>query len=110
MNISLTQLIQQKEGLFRERWNNSVKSLEGRMDLFASDSPVFGEVHRLMMSLISIVENKESAERAVDAQLRPIVFHLRDLQNAHQLSGAEMVFLLFLMRDTLKEMFGIGVF
>jgi len=104
MNTSLTQLIQQKEDLFRERWNNSVKSLEDRMDLFASDSPVFGEVHRLMMSLITIVENKESAERAVDAQLRPIVFHLRDLQNAHQLSGAEMVFLLFLMRDTLKEM------
>ncbi len=104
MNISLIQIIKQKDDLLRQRWNSSVKALQSRIDLFQSDSAVFGEIHQLMISLISIVENKESAEQAVDAQLKPIVFRLRDLQSAHQLTAAEMVFLLFLMRDTLKEM------
>jgi diguanylate cyclase (GGDEF)-like protein len=104
MTTSLIQLIEQKEDLLRDRWMAAIKSLENRAVLFQCDSPIFGEVRRLMMSLISIVENKESAEHAVDAQLRPIVFQLRDLQSAHHLSAAEMVFLLFLMRDTLKEM------
>ncbi|HTA77416.1 MAG TPA: diguanylate cyclase [bacterium] len=104
MNTSLTQLIEQKDNLLRERWNSSIKALEKRVDLFQCESPVFAEIRRLMMSLISIVENKESAEHAVDAQLRPIVLQLRDMQSTHHLSSAEMVFLLFLMRDTLKEM------
>jgi len=104
MTISLIQIIEQKNALLRQRWNGSVKALQGRIDLFQSDSVVFAEIQQLMVSLISIVENKESAEQAVDAQLKPIVFRLRDLQSAHQLAAAEMVFLLFLMRDTLKEM------
>src|ERR1700677_104182 len=104
MNISLIQIIQQKDELLRKRWDSSVKALQSRIDLFQSDSAVFGEIHQLMISLISIVENKESAEQAVDAQLKPIVFRLRDLQSAHHLSATEMVFLLFLMRDTLQKM------
>jgi hypothetical protein len=81
MNISLIQIIEQKDELLRQRWNSSVKALQSRIDLFQSDSAVFGEIHQLMISLISIVENKESAEQAVDAQLKPIVFRLRDLQS-----------------------------
>jgi diguanylate cyclase (GGDEF)-like protein len=104
MNNSLIQIIEQKDELLRQRWNSSVKALQSRINLFQSDSAVFAEIHQLMISLISIVENKESAEQAVDSQLKPIVFRLRDLQSAHQLTAAEMVFLLFLMRDTLKEM------
>lgn len=78
--------------------------LRDRVELFSSDSPVFAKVHRLVLSVIAIVENKESAEQAVDAQLRPIVFRLREIQTTHQLSSTEMVVLLFLMRNVLKSM------
>ena len=104
MKTSLTQLIEQKESLFRDRWRTSAEVLRDRVELFQSDSPVFAKVHRLVLSVIAIVENKESAEQAVDAQLRPIVFRLREIQSTHQLSTTEMVILLFLMRNVLREM------
>ncbi len=104
MKQTLTQLIEQKESLFRDQWRSSVEVLRDRVELFSSDSPVFAKVHRLMLSVIAIVENKESAEQAVDAQLRPIVFRLREIQSTHQLSSTEMVVMLFLMRNVLKSM------
>jgi len=103
MKTSLTQFIQKNESQLKARWRSSVELLRSHIANFQDDSDLFREVQELMMSLILIVENKESAEQAVDAQLRPVISHLRNLQSKNRLNATKMVLLLFLMRDILKD-------
>jgi diguanylate cyclase (GGDEF)-like protein len=103
MKKSLTQFIQMNESQLRERWKSSVELLASHIGHFQQDTGLFQEIAELMMSLILIVENKESAEQAVDAQLRPVISHLRNLQSKNHLNSTRMVLLLFLMRDILRE-------
>ncbi len=103
MKTSLTQFIQKNEDQLKDRWRSSVELLKSHIGNFQDDSHLFKEVQELMMSLILIVENKESAEQAVDAQLRPVISHLRNLQSKNRLNATKMVLLLFLMRDILKD-------
>lgn len=97
------QFIRMNEDLLRERWKSSVQLLGSHIEHFQQDIGLFKEIEELMMSLILIVENKESAEQAVDAQLRPVISHLRNLQTQNRLDATKMVLLLFLMRDILKD-------
>jgi diguanylate cyclase (GGDEF)-like protein len=106
VKTSFTQFILQNENLLRKRWSASVEVLKNRVGNFKIDSPIFHEIRELILGLVSIVEKKGSAEQAVDAQLSPIVSHLQNLQNNYQLNSTEMVFFLFLTRDTLKELIG----
>jgi diguanylate cyclase (GGDEF)-like protein len=103
MRDSLTQFLQSKEGLLRDRWSSSVTNLTSRISRVHPDSKIFQEIKKLIMSLVSIVERKGSAEQAVDAELKPVISNLKSLQSENHLSPTEMVFSLFLMRDILRE-------
>ncbi|HUO57347.1 MAG TPA: diguanylate cyclase, partial [bacterium] len=101
---SLTQFLKDEEGLIKGRWQSSMGALTSRAGQFHPDSKIYQEIRRLMMSLVSIVERKGSAEQAVDTEIKPIVSHLKNLQKENHLTGPEMVHLLFLMRDILKDL------
>jgi diguanylate cyclase (GGDEF)-like protein len=103
MQVTLSQFLQSKEDVLRNRWQASVSSLATKVGRYDPDSKVFHEIRQILTGLSCIVEKKGSAEQAVDALLAPIVTNLKNLQLENQLTSTEMVFLLFLMRDTLKE-------
>ncbi len=99
----LTQFLQQKEDVLQERWRASVHQLSGRLESFSKHPGIFGEVRGLLLDLVAVVERTGSVEQAVDAEFNEILAHLRALQSDHQLSSADMVFLLFSMRDAVRE-------
>lgn len=102
MNLNLF-IDSQKERL-RDHWRFACESLAGRLSQMGTESPVYSAVGDLLRPLVDIVEKKGSAEQAVDAALKPIVQNLKTLQAEHQLSGTDMVLLLFLLRDSLREL------
>jgi diguanylate cyclase (GGDEF)-like protein len=99
----LTQFLLQKEDVLHERWKNSVRQLSGRLEIFGQNSGVFDEVRGLLLDLVAVVERTGSVEQAVDAEFNEILSHLKALQSDHRLSSADMVFLLFSMRDAVRE-------
>lgn len=99
----LTQFLQQKEDVLQERWRASVHQLSARLESFSQHPGIFGEVRGLLLDLVAVVERSGSVEQAVDAEFKEILSHLRALQSDHQLSSADMVFLLFSMRDAVRE-------
>ncbi len=88
----------------RAHWQMTREALAGRLSLMGTETPVFGAVRDLLRNLVAIVDKKGSAEQAVDAVLKPIVQNLKTLQAVNRLSGTDMVFLLFLLRDSLREL------
>ena len=99
----LTEFFQKNDGFLRERWQSSIQHLTQRLSQFDPDSRVFGEVRKLILNLVSLVQSTGSAEQAVDLELKPIISQLRALQNENQLTHAEMVLFLFFARDFLKD-------
>jgi diguanylate cyclase (GGDEF)-like protein len=88
----------------RAHWQTTKEGLAERLTQMGTETPVFGAVGTLLHNLAAIIERKGSAEQAVDAALKPIVHSLRSLQAENQLSATDMVLLLFLLRDSLKEL------
>jgi diguanylate cyclase (GGDEF)-like protein len=103
MKISLTNLLEQKENVLRERWQASVRQLFGRLEHLSGDNAVFEEVRGLLHDLLALVERSGTVEQAVDAEFEKIIVHLKALQTHHGLSSTDMVFLLFSTRDAVKE-------
>ncbi|HVM32953.1 MAG TPA: diguanylate cyclase [bacterium] len=99
----LNQFFLKNDGLLRERWRSSLHQLSQRLGQFSPDSRVFGEVRKLILNLVALVQSTGSAEQAVDLELKPIVSQLRALQTENDLSHAEMVLFLFFARDFLKD-------
>ncbi len=104
--MALNQFFDSKMDRLKHHWQSAKESLAGRLAQMGAETAVFGAVGVLLRNLAAIVERKGSAEQAVDAALKPIVQSLRNLQAENQLSSTDMVFLLFLLRDSLKELSG----
>ncbi len=104
MQTSLTQLLQEKENVLRERWRSSIEIFTSRVGQFHPDSKVFSDILKLMKDLVVVVEKKGSAEQAVDDALPSIVTHLKSLQMENQLTSIEVFFFLSLLRNVLKDM------
>ena len=100
---TLSLFLQTKENVLRDRWQASVGQLSKRLEGLSGNEGVFREVRGLLLDLVSIVERSGSVEQAVDAEFKQILSHLKALQADHQLSSTDMVFLLFSMRDTVRE-------
>jgi len=100
---NLTNFIQTKENVLRERWRASVRQLSARLESLSGHEGVFHEVRGLLMDLVAVVERAGSVEQAIEAEFGQILAHLKKLQNDHQLSSTDMVFLLFSMRDAVRE-------
>jgi len=101
--FSLSRFFRENEGFLRNRWEASVHHLAANARRIGSDPMIFGEIGKLLMSLLSLVERKGTAEQAVDAEFKSIVSNLRDLQDRHQLSFTETVLCLFLVRNILRD-------
>jgi diguanylate cyclase (GGDEF)-like protein len=104
MNLNL--YLDSKMERLRSHWQTTREELAGRLTQMGTETPVFGAIGHLLRNLAGIIERKGSAEQAVDAALKPIVQSLRTLQAENQLSATDMVFLLFLLRDSLRELSG----
>jgi len=102
--MNLNNYIDSKMDRLRSHWQSTRESLAGRLTQMGTETPVFGAIGSLLRNLAAIIEKKGSAEQAVDAALKPIVQSLRSLQAENQLSATDMVFLLFLLRDSLREL------
>jgi diguanylate cyclase (GGDEF)-like protein len=100
---TLSLFLQQKANVLRERWQSSVRQLSGRLEVLSAHEGVFHEVRGLLLDLVAVVERSGSVEQAVDAEFGEILAHLKKLQSDHQLSSTDMVFLLFSMRDAVRE-------
>src|ERR1035438_3547708 len=100
---NLSKFLQQKESVLRDRWGSSVRQLSGRLEGLGGNDGVFHEVRGLLLDLVAVVERSGSVEQAVDAEFGQILTHLKKLQAEHQLSSTDMVFLLFSMRDAVRE-------
>ncbi len=100
-NLSL--FLQKKEHVLRDRWQASVRQLSNRLEGFSGNDGVFYEVRGLLFDLVAVVERSGSVEQAVDDEFGQILAHLKKLQTDHQLSSTDMVFLLFSMRDAVRE-------
>src|ERR1035441_2951449 len=100
---NLSKFLQQKESVLRDRWGSSVRQLSGRLEGLSGNDGVFHEVRGLLLDLVAVVERSGSVEQAVDAEFGQILTHLKKLQAEHQLSSTDMVFLLFSMRDAVRE-------
>lgn len=99
----LVEFLQRQEDVLQGRWQASVKQLSGRLEALSQRPGVFAEVRGLLMNLVAVVERSGSVEQAVDAGFNEILSHLKALQSEHQLSSTDMVFLLFSMRDAVRE-------
>src|SRR5580658_9694889 len=100
----LSEFIERNDRFLEEHWNEAARHLSRRLDQFRSESRIFGEIKKLILNLVSLVQSTGSAEQAVDTELKPIVSQLRALQTENQLSHSEMVLFLFFARDMLKDM------
>jgi diguanylate cyclase (GGDEF)-like protein len=100
---TLSLFLQKKENILRDRWQSSVRQLSRRLEGLSGHEGVFHEVRGLLFDLVSVVERSGSVEQAVDAEFGEILTHLKRLQSDHQLSSTDMVFLLFSMRDAVRE-------
>jgi len=101
-SFSLARLLYGNESFLKDRWDTSVRDLGSRVNRFGTDPMIFEEIKNLVATLASLVERKGTAEQAVDAEFRPIISSLRDLQDRRQLTATEMVLSLFLTRDLLR--------
>src|SRR3974390_2512423 len=101
--IKLSEFLLQQENLLQGWWRSSMKQLTGRLEGLSQNPGVFNEVRGLLMNLVAVVERSGSVEQAVDAGFTEILTHLKALQSGHQLSSTDMVFLLFSMRDAVRE-------
>ncbi|HJT24705.1 MAG TPA: diguanylate cyclase, partial [bacterium] len=99
----LTEFLQNENDALQDRWQASVRQLSGRLEGFSRHPGIFNEVRGLLLDLVAVVERSGSVEQAVDAEFNEILSHLKALQAGHQLSSADMVFLLFSMRDAVRE-------
>ena len=99
----LSEFLQQKNEMLQDRWQASIRQLSGRLEAFGRHPGIFSEVRGLLLDLAAVVERSGSVEQAVDAEFNDILAHLKALQSEHQLSSADMVFLLFSMRDAVRE-------
>src|SRR5579871_6882480 len=99
----LSQFLQRQEDVLQGRWQSTVKQLSGRLEALSRNPGVFTEVRGLLMNLVAVVERSGSVEQAVDAGFNEILTHLKALQSEHRLSSTDMVFLLFSMRDAVRE-------
>ena len=100
---TLSLFLKTKENVLRDRWRSSVQQLSKRLEELSGTDGVFHEVRGLLLDLVAIVERSGSVEQAVDAEFKKILSHLKALQADYQLSSTDMVFLLFSMRDTVRE-------
>jgi diguanylate cyclase (GGDEF)-like protein len=100
---TLSLFLQKKENVLKDRWQSSVRQLSKRLETLSGHEGVFHEVRGLLFDLVSVVERTGSVEQAVDAEFGEILTHLKRLQSDHHLSSTDMVFLLFSMRDAVRE-------
>ncbi len=100
---SLIQILNETPGALHERWENSVREFQARLTPLFSQIGIYAQVHGLLLDLVDLVERSGSVEQAVDAEFAPILDHLKALQSQHHLSTRDLVFLLFSMRDLLKD-------
>ena len=100
---SLVKLLVGHPEALKGRWEGAVRDLAGRVNTLFLQQGLFEEVQGLLLDLISLLERTESVEQTVATEFEPILKHLRSLQTKHQLNAADMVLLLFSMRDVLKD-------
>jgi diguanylate cyclase (GGDEF)-like protein len=100
---SLVKLLVGRPEALKGRWEGSVRDITSRVGPLFLQPGVFEEVQGLLLDLVSLLERSGSVEQAVAAEFEPILEHLRTLQSRHQLNAADMVLLLFSMRDVLKD-------
>jgi diguanylate cyclase (GGDEF)-like protein len=100
---SLVKLLVGHPEALQGRWEGSVRDLTNRVGPLFLQPGVFEEVRGLLLDLVSLLERSGSVEQAVAAEFEPILEHLRTLQTKHDLNPADMVLLLFSMRDVLKD-------
>ena len=103
LHHQITQFIEGRESLLRDRWRDSLGKLGGHLDGLSRNAAVFNEVRGLLLGLVAVVERSGSVEQAVDAEFNQILSRLKALQTEHHLSSAEMAILFFSMRDAVRE-------
>ncbi len=99
----LSHILSDRPGALQGRWSASVRGLSDRLASLFSRPNVFTEVRGLLLDLVALVERTGSVEQAVDAEFSPILDHLKALQTEYRFSSTEMVFLLFSMKDAIKN-------
>lgn len=104
MQNNLGLFLTEKKNVLRERWRSAIDNFTSRVGQFHPDSPVFGEILKLMTELVSVVEESGTTEQVVDTALSPIISHLKNLQSQNQLTSLEVFFVLSLMRNILKNL------
>lgn len=103
MQNHLSQWLNHRDDVLQDRWQSSIRHLSGRLNSLSQDAGVFGEIRELLTNLVAVVEKSGSVEQVVDSEFEKILHHLKSLQVDHELSSNDMVFLLFSMRDAIKE-------
>jgi diguanylate cyclase (GGDEF)-like protein len=100
----LSQFLHQQEPALRSLWETSLTQIVTQLEGTRGKLAVFAEMRGLLWDLVAVVEQKAgSPEQAVDVQFKAILVHLKRLQEEHDLTSAEIVIQLFLMRDVIRE-------
>ena len=103
LHHQISQFIEGREGLLRDRWGDSLTRLAGHLAGLSKNDGIFNEVRGLLLGLVAVVERSGSVEQAVDAEFTQILTRLKALQTEHHLSATEMAIFFFSMRDAVRE-------
>ncbi len=89
--------------LLHENWSKSLAQQAQGLASLAKREAAFAHAHELLLTLGDLVHHPAPGSGTADDHFKSVLRDLRGLQSEQNLSAAEVVFLLFTLRDTLKN-------